>query len=80
MLDSNNLFFFGFVLLLSGILIIAVASFLQINADKKFGRIDSVGVIMIGPIPLVFGNFKLIAPLMVLAVVLMAVYFFLFLK
>lgn len=66
----------GFIFIILGIIIIFSAVFLSSLRGGQEGQIETGGVIMIGPIPIIFGNSK---PLIIIsitgAIILMAVYF-----
>jgi len=84
MVDSSVLYLIGFVIVLVGIALMVAAS---IGATRgKGGKGKAAGVILIGPVPIIFGtDRKMIKNLMVLGVVLtglliaaMLIYYFLF--
>ncbi len=63
----------GFILVLVGMLIILL------GIIKGSSRVEGGGVVVIGPIPIVFGtNIKVTKMLMILAIVLMLLTIFLF--
>ena len=87
MVNSNLLILAGFGVVVLGILMIFIGSVLQsANSDQSNSDSDSSktsiqtgGVIMIGPIPIIFGNNKgMIGVSVVFAIILMIVYFLLF--
>ena len=55
--------FSGFV----GLLLVTILAFML----SAGGRVKGAGVVMVGPVPIVFGDVKLVKPLMIIAVVLM---------
>ncbi|MCX8176471.1 MAG: DUF131 domain-containing protein [Candidatus Bathyarchaeota archaeon] len=71
----------GFILVFVGILIIAVAMLLAVFTSLGKGRVESGGVILLGPIPIVFGsNIKTVKTLVLIfifLVILLAVFIFL---
>jgi uncharacterized protein (TIGR00304 family) len=83
MADSGTLYLLGFALLFAGILVLVAAA---IFAAARSRNAKTAGVIIIGPVPIVFGSDKktvktlliLSTALMVLLVVAMLVYYFLF--
>jgi uncharacterized protein (TIGR00304 family) len=48
----------GFVLVVVGIIIIVAAIILASTGNGKKGKVQGAGVIMIGPIPIIFGTDK----------------------
>jgi uncharacterized protein (TIGR00304 family) len=78
MLDTNFLFSAGLFLIVIGVFIVAVAVILSSCKGGK-SEVKGAGVIMIGPIPIIFGSDKksvMIA--IVLAIVLMVLLIFLY--
>ena len=72
-MDSSLLFGLGFALVVVGVLVV-IAAVLIGSRGGKDGGVKSAGVIMIGPIPIIFGNDKkMLKSVMILAIVLMAV-------
>jgi uncharacterized protein (TIGR00304 family) len=58
-MEAQSLYSIGIILTFAGILIITIASALIVlSKSKKSGRVRGGGVIMIGPIPIVFGTDK----------------------
>ena len=59
---------FGFTLIAIGIIIIAVAIILVSMRGHGKGKVKAVGVIMIGPVPIIFGtDLKSIKTVLILA-------------
>jgi uncharacterized protein (TIGR00304 family) len=56
--DSAVLYSLGFLLILTGIIVIVVAIILASKSSAKKGRVRGAGIIMIGPIPIIFGTDK----------------------
>jgi len=57
-LDATTFYIIGIVLIVVGVLIV-VAVILGASAkDAKKGKVSGAGVIMIGPIPIIFGTDK----------------------
>jgi len=64
----------GTVLVIVGLIVIILAIFLFSSGSKKEGRVRGAGVIMIGPIPVIFGTDKTsVKAILTLAVVLFVV-------
>ena len=63
------LIFLGLFLLLAGIVL---------NASNKNIRVEGAGIIMIGPIPIMFGSKRLLLPLAITAIALMLTFYLLF--
>jgi uncharacterized protein (TIGR00304 family) len=85
--DAGTLYALGIALIFIGVLVIIVAIVLiSVSGAKGEGRVRGGGVIMIGPIPVIFGTDKkslktvvlLSLALTVLAIVAMTVYYLLF--
>jgi uncharacterized protein (TIGR00304 family) len=84
--DAGTLYASGIALILIGVLIIIVAIVLiSVSSAKGEGEVRGGGVVMIGPIPIIFGTDKkslktavlLSLALAVLAIVTMTVYYLL---
>jgi uncharacterized protein (TIGR00304 family) len=66
----------GFIFILIGILIIVTGTFLSTFKQGSDSHIETGGVLLIGPIPIIFGNSRPLIFISVAgAVVLMIVYF-----
>lgn len=79
MVNYNSIILVGFVVVILGILLIFVGSALQSSSNSSKNEIQTGGVIMIGPIPIIFGNDKgLVVVAVIFAVVLMILSYFLF--
>ena len=84
-IDSAGLYTLGIVLIFVGVLIIIIAVVLLSVSGVKKGKVKGGGVIMIGPIPIIFGTDKksvktvllLSLALTVMLVVVMVVYYLL---
>jgi uncharacterized protein (TIGR00304 family) len=57
-LDAAVFFSLGFVLMLAGIIVIVASIILASKGSAKKGRVRGAGIIMIGPIPIIFGTDK----------------------
>jgi len=67
----------GIILVFIGIIIILIGSVLQLTSKTE--EVHTGGVIMIGPIPIIFGNDKgLIITGVIFAIILMVLYYILF--
>ena len=72
-MDSSLLFGLGFALVVVGVFVVIFAVLIGSRGGKD-GEVKSAGVIMIGPIPIIFGNDKkMVKSVMILATVLMTV-------
>lgn len=57
-MDSAVFYSLGFLLILTGIIVIVAAIILASKSSAKKGRVRGAGIIMIGPIPIIFGTDK----------------------
>ncbi len=57
-MDAAVFFSLGFVLMLAGIIVIVASIILASKGSAKKGRVRGAGIIMIGPIPIIFGTDK----------------------
>ncbi|WP_297418744.1 DUF131 domain-containing protein [Thermococcus sp.] len=72
-MDGRALITAGMVLILTGFLLVFLGTVLATPGEE--GSVEGGGVIMIGPIPIVFGTNKGVATLaVILAIVLMALW------
>ena len=87
LLNAGTLYALGIALIFIGVLVIIVAIvMISVRGAKGEGRVRGGGVIMIGPIPIIFGTDRkslktvvlLSLVLTVLAIVAMTVYYLLF--
>ncbi|ADZ09561.1 protein of unknown function DUF131 [Methanobacterium lacus] len=88
MVNSNLLILAGFGVVMLGIIMIFLGSLLHSQSNNQSNSSDSDsskfniqtgGVIMIGPIPIIFGNNKgMVGVSVVFAIILMIIYFLLF--
>ena len=87
LLNAGTLYALGIALIFIGVLFIIVAIVLiSVSGAKSEGRVRGGGVIMIGPIPIIFGTDRkslktvvlLSLALTVLAIVAMTFYYLLF--
>ncbi len=58
MTDSATLFFLGFVLIFVGVAVLIAAAVLVGVLRSKNGKVKAAGVVIIGPVPIVFGPDK----------------------
>lgn len=76
-MNANVLIIAGIIAVFIGIIIIFIGSVLQ--STSKTEEVHIGGVIMIGPIPIIFGNDKrLIIIGVIFAIILMVLYYILF--
>ncbi|MGC9516270.1 MAG: TIGR00304 family membrane protein [Methanomicrobiales archaeon] len=78
MIKAGTLTILGIIVIFIGIIIIFAGTALQ-STNSKEGNVKAGGVIMIGPVPIIFGtdkSFTIIA--IVLAIILMIISYFLF--
>ncbi len=87
MADVGTFYGLGIAVIFIGVLVVLIAIILiSVSGTKGEGKVRGGGVVMIGPIPIIFGTNKkslktamlLSLALTTLAVVAMAVYYFLF--
>jgi uncharacterized protein (TIGR00304 family) len=83
MVNSNTVILAGVAVVVLGILIIFIGTVLQVTKStgetEKTGGVQAGGVVMIGPIPIIFGTNKNITVVsIVLAIILMIVAYLLF--
>ena len=58
MVNYNSIILIGFAVVIIGILIIFIGSALQSSSSSSKTEVHTSGVILIGPIPIIFGNDK----------------------
>jgi uncharacterized protein (TIGR00304 family) len=56
--DATVFYSLGFVLIVSGIMVVVTAIILFSKSSTKKDRIRGAGIIMVGPIPIIFGTDK----------------------
>lgn len=82
MVNSNTVILAGIAVVVLGILIIFIGTVLQATkstGETQTGEVQAGGVVMIGPIPIIFGTNKNITVVsIVLAIILMIVAYLLF--
>lgn len=79
MVSYNSIILMGFVVVILGILLIFIGTALQSSSSDSKTEIHTGGVILIGPIPIIFGNDKaLILFGVIFAIMLMILSYFLF--
>lgn len=69
----------GLIAIFFGFLLIMLAALLSMFSEKNV-KVESAGIIMIGPIPIMFGSKRLLIPLAILAIALMVLSYMLFWK
>jgi len=78
LVNNNSIVLIGFAVVIIGILIIFIGSALQSSNSSKT-EVHTSGVILIGPIPIIFGNDKgLVMIAVIIAVILMILSYILF--
>jgi len=76
-MNASTLIIAGIIVIFLGIILIFVGTALQ--STSKTSEVHTGGVILIGPIPIIFGNDKsLIVTGVVFAIIIMVLYYFLF--
>jgi uncharacterized protein (TIGR00304 family) len=66
----------GFVLLMAGTVLVATG--IALNSFKtQESEMKGAGIFLVGPIPIVFGDRKLVVPLLLLSIALMVAWIFL---
>jgi uncharacterized protein (TIGR00304 family) len=85
MINGNTLVSIGIFFVIAGFFLIFIGSILQTaisdNSDENSTKseIKTGGVILIGPIPIIFGNDKnMLVTGVIMAIILMAIAYFLF--
>ncbi len=77
MIQGNSLVLAGIVVIFMGFILIFAGTALQ--GTQKTGDVKTGGVILIGPIPIIFGNDKgAMITTVIMAMILMIVAYFLF--
>ncbi|MBZ2166563.1 TIGR00304 family membrane protein [Methanobacterium spitsbergense] len=79
MVNYNSIILIGLAVIIVGFLLIFIGTALQSSSGSSKTEINTGGVILIGPIPTIFGNDKgLIVFAVIFAVILMIISYFLF--
>ncbi len=79
MVNYNSIILIGFAVVIIGILIIFIGSALQSSSSSSKTEVHTSGVILIGPIPIIFGNDKgMVLIAVIIAVILMILSYILF--
>jgi uncharacterized protein (TIGR00304 family) len=79
LVNYNSIILIGFAVVIIGILIIFIGSALQSSSSSSKTEVHTSGVILIGPIPIIFGNDKgLVLIAVIIAVILMILSYILF--
>jgi uncharacterized protein (TIGR00304 family) len=79
MVNYNMIIILGFAAIILGIFMVFIGTALQSSSNDSKTEIHTGGVILIGPIPIIFGNDKtLILFGVIFAVILMILSYFLF--
>lgn len=78
MIQGNTIIIAGIVAIFIGFILVFVGSAVQ-STSTKSSDVKTGGVILIGPIPIIFGNDKnTIITTVILAIILMIIAYFLF--
>jgi uncharacterized protein (TIGR00304 family) len=82
MIRGENLVFIGIAALIIGILLIFIGtSFLSSGKNEGDNKVSTGGVVLIGPIPIIFGNDKsMIIVTSIAAIIIMLISYLLFYK
>lgn len=79
MVNYNSIVLAGFAVVIIGMLMIFIGSILQASSSSSKTEVHTGGVILIGPIPIIFGNDKqLIVFGVIFAIIIMILYYLLF--
>jgi uncharacterized protein (TIGR00304 family) len=79
LVNYNSIILIGFAVIIIGILIIFIGTALQSSSSSSKTEVHTSGVILIGPIPIIFGNDKgLVLVAVIIAVILMILSYILF--
>jgi uncharacterized protein (TIGR00304 family) len=79
LVNYNSIILIGFAVVIIGILIIFIGSALQSSSSSSKTEVHTSGVILIGPIPIIFGNDKgMVLIAVIIAVILMILSYILF--
>ncbi len=74
----KELVLLGVILVFVGVIAILIGTILGISAENI--KTESMGIIMIGPLPIMFGSKRLLLPLAITAIILMACFYLFFWK
>lgn len=70
-MNLSTLYLLGFTLIFVGVIVLIAASILIAATRSRSGKTKTAGIVIIGPIPIVFGSDKkTVKTLMVLAIIL----------
>lgn len=67
----------GFILILLGLVITISGTFLSLLKGDEASRIETGGVILIGPIPIIFGNSKNLVLISIAGALALMIFYFL---
>ncbi len=77
MIKASSILISGIIFVFIGIILLIIGSIMQLTS--KTGEVHTGGIILIGPIPIIFGNDKsLIIGAVILAIVIMILWYLLF--
>ncbi|MDI9624515.1 MAG: TIGR00304 family protein [Methanothermobacter sp.] len=78
-MNTNSLIIVGIILIILGIFLVFAGSIISIFKTKEGAEVKTGGVIMIGPIPIIFGSDRGMAIIgFLMAIILMIVAYILF--
>ena len=81
LVNYDSIILIGFAVVILGILLIFIGTALQSSSNDSKTEMHTGGVILIGPIPIIFGNDKALVLFgVIFAIVLMILSYFLFYK
>ena len=81
LVNYNTIILMGFAVVILGIFLIFIGTALQSSSNDSKTEIHTGGVILIGPIPIIFGNDRtLILFGVIFAIIIMILSYFLFYK
>jgi uncharacterized protein (TIGR00304 family) len=79
LVNYNSVILAGFLVVILGVLMIFIGTALQSSSSSSKTEIHTGGVIMIGPVPIIFGNDRgLVLTGFIVALVLMILFYILF--
>jgi len=77
MVKASTLLISGIIFVFVGVILMIIGSILQ--SASKSGEVHTGGIVLIGPIPIIFGNDKsLIIAAVIFAIIIMVLWYLLF--
>lgn len=77
MIKASTILISGIIFVFVGVLLLIIGSILQ--SASKAGEVHTGGIVLIGPIPIIFGNDKsLIIGAVIFAIIIMVLWYLLF--